>query len=396
VTAYSNLYSDRTIAPQDTLLRIAPCLKAMGVTRLSRHTDLDCVGLPVWCAYTPNSRSIVIAQGKGLEDIDAKVSAAMEALERAVAGEPVTATTVSTARDLRNQGARAEPLDCLIAGGERIVSENEELVWSIATELLDGQPIYVPRDAALLDRTRHNRFWMSSDGLASGNTLEEAIFHGILERIERDAYVLWQIGGDHQRDASCIDPRSFADTALSGLIDRIEGAGLLLKLFDMTSDIGIPCYTALVAPKTVNKAPLRFVEVTAGSGAHPWAVRAAIRAVTEALQSRLTYISGARDDVGPELFEKPVSAQTRNAFLAVPAPVPAASIARPAGTIPLLLQDVLAKLRASGINSVIALPLSPTNLPFSVVKIFITDLENPEGNRLRRFGNRALAKAMRA
>jgi len=369
----------------------------MGITRLSRQTDLDCVGLPVWCAYTPNSRSIVIAQGKGLEDIDAKVSAAMEALERAVAGEPITTTTVSSARDLRRRGDCAEPLDCLIASGEQTVGEDEVLTWSLATELLHDRPIHVPQDAALLDRTRPNRFWMSSDGLASGNTLEEAMFHGILERIERDAHVLWQIVSDHQRDASCVDPRSFADAALSDLIDRIEAAGLILKLFDITSDIGIPCFTALVAPSTINgKIPLRFVEVTGGSGAHPWGVRAAIRAVTEALQSRLTYISGARDDVWPELFTTPLPIQTRSAFLAVPASVSAAATARPAGTVSDLLQELLERLRAGGIGSVIALPLTPANLPFSVVKIFIPDLENPAGNRLHRFGQRALARAMRA
>ncbi|WP_183800934.1 YcaO-like family protein [Rhizobium sp. BK316] len=384
------------MAPRDTLSRVALYLEAMGITRLSRQTDLDCVGLPVWCAYTPNSRSIVIAQGKGLEDIDAKVSAAMEALERAVAGDPITVTTVSSARDLRRRGDRAEPLDCLIASGEQVVGEDEELAWSLATELLHDQPIHVPQDAAVLDRTRHNRFWMSSDGLASGNTLEEAMFHGILERIERDAHVLWQIVSDAKRDACCVDPRSFADAALTGLIDRIEAAGLVVKLFDITSDIGIPCYTALVAPSAVNsKAPLRFVEVTGGSGAHPWAVRAAIRAVTEALQSRLTYISGARDDVWPELFTTPLPAQTRSAFLAVPAPVSAAAITRPAGNISVLLHELLTRFRASGIGSVIALPLTPANLPFSVVKMFIPDLENPEGNRLHCFGQRALARAMR-
>lgn len=376
--------------------RVAPYLEAMGITRLSRQTDLDCVGLPVWCAYTPNSRSIVIAQGKGLEDIDAKVSAAMEALERAVAGEPVTITTVSSARDLRRRGDCVEPLDCLIASGEQVVGEDEELAWSLASELLHDQPIHVPQDAALLDRTRQNRFWMSSDGLASGNTVEEAIFHGILERIERDAHMLWQILSDDKRCACCVDPRSFADVALSGLIDRIEAAGLILKLFEITSDIGIPCYTALVAPSAIDgKVPLRFVEVTSGSGAHPWAVRAAIRAVTEALQSRLTYISGARDDVWPELFTTPLPAQTRTTFLAVPASVSAAAITRPAGNISVLLYDLLTRLRAGGIGSVIALPLTPANLPFSVVKIFIPDLENPEGNRLHRFGQRALARAMR-
>lgn len=375
--------------------RVAPYLEAMGITRLSRQTDLDCVGLPVWCAYTPNSRSIVIAQGKGLEDIDAKVSAAMEALERAVAGDPITITTVSSARDLRRRGDCAEPLDCLIASGEQVVGEDEQLAWSLATELLHDQPIHVPQDAALLDRTRHNRFWMSSDGLASGNTLEEAVFHGILERIERDAHVLWQIVSDGKRDACCVDPRSFADAALASLVDRIEAVGLVVKIFDITSDIGIPCYTALVAPPTVNsKAPLRFVEVTGGSGAHPWAVRAAIRAVTEALQSRLTYISGARDDVWPELFTTPLPAQTRSAFLAVPTPVSAAAIAKPVGTVSTLLHELLARLRACGIGSVIALPLTSEDRPFSVVKIFIPDLENPEGNRLHRFGKRALAKAI--
>lgn len=377
--------------------RVAPYLEAMGITRLSRQTDLDCVGLPVWCAFTPNSRSLVIAQGKGLEDIDAKASAAMEALERAVAGEPVTVTTVSSARELRRQGDHAEPLDCLVASGERVLSEDEVLVWSLATELLCDRPIHVPRDAALLDRTRRNRFWMSSDGLASGNTLEEAMFHGILERIERDAHVLWQIVGDDKRHACCVDPRSFSDTALSGLVGRIEAAGLVLKLFDITSDIAIPCYTALVAPSAVTgKVPLRFVEVTGGSGAHPWGVRAAIRAVTEALQSRLTYIGGARDDVWPELFTTPLPAQTRHAFLAAPASVSTAAVARPAGNISVLLRELLARLRSSGIGSVIALPLTPANLPFAVVKIFIPDLENPEGNRLHRFGKRALARAISA
>ncbi len=369
----------------------------MGITRLSRQTDLDCVGLPVWCAFTPNSRSLVIAQGKGLEDIDAKASAAMEALERAVAGEPVTVTTVSSARELRRRGDHAEPLDCLVASGERVLSEDEVLVWSLATELLCDRPIHVPQDAALLDRTRRNRFWMSSDGLASGNTLEEAMFHGILERIERDAHVLWQIVGDDKRHACCVDPRSFSDAALSGLVDRIEAAGLVLKLFDITSDIAIPCYTALVAPSAVTgKVPLRFVEVTGGSGAHPWGVRAAIRAVTEALQSRLTYIGGARDDVWPELFTTPLPAQTRHAFLAAPASVSTAAVARPAGNISVLLRELLARLRSSGIGSVIALPLTPANLPFAVVKIFIPDLENPEGNRLHRFGKRALARAISA
>ncbi|OWK23344.1 hypothetical protein AJ87_36635 [Rhizobium yanglingense] len=102
---------------------------------------------------------------------------------------------------------------------------------------MSGTEIYIPFEAAILDRTRDCRFWMSSDGLASGNTLEEAMLHGILERIERDAYVLWQIGNDRDRHSRCIDPRGLQDAALDQLIEKIETAGLVLRLFDMMSDI---------------------------------------------------------------------------------------------------------------------------------------------------------------
>ncbi len=73
------------MSPRETLSRVEPLLAGFGITRVARHTGLDDIGIPVWCAYAPNSRSIVIAQGKGLTDIDAKVSTVMEALERAVA-----------------------------------------------------------------------------------------------------------------------------------------------------------------------------------------------------------------------------------------------------------------------------------------------------------------------
>jgi ribosomal protein S12 methylthiotransferase accessory factor len=55
---------------------------------------------------------------------------------------------------------------------------------------------------------------------------------------------------------------------------------------------------------------------------------------------------------------------------------------------------VLDALRARRLGPAIALPLSDGTLPFSVVKIFVPALENPEGGRLRRFGSRALSRAL--
>lgn len=257
------------MSASETLSRVQPLLADFGITRLARHTDLDRIGIPVWCAYAPNARSIVVAQGKGLHDVDAKVSAAMEALERAVASRPFVEPVRTSALCLRDRGYRVEPLNSLIGLHRRDIDQEEEIDWAVANELLTRTDIHVPLEAAILDRTRGGRFWRTSDGLASGNSLEEATLHGILERVERDAHVLWQIGSDERRYSRCVDPRAFRDPALDGLVERIERAGCMLRLFDVTSDIAIPCFAAILGPPNVcSGGDVRFVEVTGGSGAH--------------------------------------------------------------------------------------------------------------------------------
>ncbi|MBB4572001.1 ribosomal protein S12 methylthiotransferase accessory factor [Rhizobium lentis] len=372
-----------------------------GVTRVARHTGLDDIGIPVWCAYTPNSRSIVIAQGKGLTDVDAKVSTVMEALERAVAGEPFVDRLRSSASGLRAMGHKIDTLDCLIAIHKPDLGPDEETDWVAGIDILTGGTIYIPFEAVVLDRTRDARYWMSSDGLASGNNLEEAIFHGLLERIERDAHVLWQVSTEADRYAGCVDPRGFLDGALDGLIDKIDASGLALRLFDITSDITIPCFTAMLGPGDCVPDPrdrhggrdIRLVEVTGGTGAHPSPVRAAIRAITEAVQSRLTYISGARDDISPATFSRSLPPLMRRAFDAVPGSPGPTPQHRPRN-LTQMLQHVLEALRTKGIGSVIAIRLSEGTLPFSVVKVVIPALESPEGERARRLGTRALARAI--
>ena len=378
-------------------------MTGFGITRVARHTGLDDIGIPVWCAYAPNSRSIVIAQGKGLTDLDARVSTVMEALERAVAGEPSVTLIHGSASSLQAMGYETDTLNCLTAVHKADLGPDEETEWVAGINILTGDTIHIPFDAVVLDRTRDARYWMSSDGLASGNNVEEAILHGVLERIERDAHVLWQVGGERDRYACCVDPRGFEDAALTGLIDKIEASGLALRLFNITSDIGIPCFTAMLGPGDLISSPrdsdggrdIRLVEVTGGTGAHPSAVRAAIRAVTEAVQSRLTYISGARDDISPATFSRSLPPLMRRAFDAVAAP-PAAALRGNgvAGDLSDLLRHVLDALGNRRVASVIVVRLSEDTLPFSVVQVVIPELENPEGERARRFGTRALARAI--
>src|SRR5713226_979938 len=71
----------RTVDPADTLARIRPHAARMGITRLGNITGLDRIGIPVAVAVRPNSRSVSVSQGKGLDLPQAMASALMEACE---------------------------------------------------------------------------------------------------------------------------------------------------------------------------------------------------------------------------------------------------------------------------------------------------------------------------
>ena len=369
---------------------------AHGITRLARLTGLDRIGIPVWQAVSPNARSIVIHNGKGITDIEAKVSAAMEALERATASAPALTSEVTSRARLVAEGRHSDALSMLIASGQPDITDEEDLAWAEGHDLISAQPVWVPFEAVTLDRTiRNPRFWQSSDGLASGNNLAEAILHGLLERIERDAIVLWDVSAPERRIDACLAPASLGDPVLNELTARIEAAGLTLRLFDITSDIGIPVVVALIGPRDIGEARrvYRYFDVTLGSGAHPSLLRAAIRAITEAAQSRLTFISGGRDDINPESFTRELPESIRSCFEADPKPAATSGVALTNGA-EALLQLTMDQLRGAGIGSAIALPLGCRSLPFAVTKIVVPQLENPAGNRKRRLGHRAISKSL--
>ena len=385
-------YSDRICGPDETWSRIEALLPRFGITRLSRLTGLDQVGIPVWNAVSPNARSIVINQGKGIADIDAKVSAAMEALERAVAGDPLASPYRASRQTLAQAGEACLPLDTLIAAGQPFIGEEETLDWLQGQDIVTGARVWVPREAACLDRTDPSpRFWQSSDGLASGNSATEAILHGLLERIERDADRLWRLLPRRRRLAAAIEPAGFLDSVIDDLADRFRAAGLDFRLFDITSDLAIPTYAAVLADAGLRdrKAPL-FHDVTIGYGTHPVAVRAVIRAFTEVAQSRLTYISGARDDLYAETFTRPLAPETLAFFDATPGPArdhPAVS-----GDAAALLAHCLRQLATASIAPLVAVPLGDASLPVSVIKMIVPGLENPEGARRHTIGVRALSQ----
>jgi YcaO-like protein with predicted kinase domain len=224
----------------------------------------------------------------------------------------------------------------------------------------------------------------------------EAIAHALCELIERDAVTLFNILSDAQRDATRLDLDSVHDPDCRAVIERCRGAGMALEVFDATSDIAIPtlvCLLAEVAPD----APALLRGVAIGSGCHPDPAIALLRAVTEAAQIRLAYISGARDDLPDAAYGRSESTD-RAAEDARPAPTPGA--ARPFGLIAGFHGETFAddvawiidRLLAQGFDQVIAVDLAkPAPFAIPVVRLVVPGLEGVDDHPRYRPGERARA-----
>ncbi len=276
-----------------TWRRFAPAAKRAGITRIAELTGLDTLGIPVFAAIRPMGRSLSTQQGKGTTALAAKVSALMESLETWSAEHLVLPVVRGSWRVLRD---RAVDVRALPRPRGRL-DRDARWRWVEGWDLVANRPVLVPEQAVTLDTTFRTPpvFDISSNGLASGNLLVEAIVHGLCEVIERDAEAAWRRAGGDRR----IVLDSIADPACQELIDRITDPGARVFVWDVAGPgRGIPVIGAAIM-EDPNEPAWRTLGFYQGFGAH-WRPEIAIaRALTEAAQTRLTYIAGARDDFFP-------------------------------------------------------------------------------------------------
>src|SRR5262249_21333147 len=126
----------------------------------------------------------------------------------------------------------------------------------------------------------------------SGNVLVEAIVHGLCEVFERDAEAAWRRSGSDRR--LVLD--SIGDPICRGLIDRITKTGARVFVWDLEGEIAAIGRAIMEDPHERAWRPLGMYQ---GFGAHLVPEIAIARALTEAAQTRLTYIAGGRDDFFP-------------------------------------------------------------------------------------------------
>jgi len=292
----------RAVTPAQTLAKIEPMLwDKFGISRVANITGLDTIGIPTYVAIRPAARLLSSAQGKGITHELAKVSAMMESIEGWHCENMANPAIFGAYQDLKHDYPMLELHPHINHGPfEWVDIESLYIPWGKGIELMSGQEIYFPYTSFYVNTTffhpGYRYFPPTTNGLASGNTLEEAICHALFEVLEREFTVENLMVSKYNQ----VDLSNVISPHLLALIESIERQNLRLEVWDIRTKMEIPAYLAIVH----NADELRNVGMMMGTGAHFSSVVALSRAITEAIQARLTIISGSRDDQTPRVYEK--------------------------------------------------------------------------------------------
>ena len=316
---------------QETLDKAIPISRRIGVTRLADITDMDVLRIPNYSAVLPGTEDYIwVYSGKGPTKEHAMASALMESIER------YSSLPSGGQRKFTRSSYAELSKTCKVLHPDRLVEpvrfeyrDDMLMDWLAGYDLASGEEVMVPASAALFRYTPPppavNPFaYFHTNGLASGNVMEEAICHALCEVIERDAMSLGELRASaipfhilrivlHSLNSAGLqvpsipadrfvdDPSVFPDVDIfsiefqpaKDLVDKFYRAGISLTIKDITSDIGIPTFNA----SSVEWVTHDYGYLAEGHGTHPDARIALLRAITEVSQTRAANIQGARDDL---------------------------------------------------------------------------------------------------
>ena len=371
----------RTAAPDETVARAQPIARQIGVTRLGNVTGLDHIGIPVAIAVRPNSRSLSVSQGKGLTLSQARASALMEAIELFHGEDIRPRTRLASYREISGDRCVVEP--AMLCGTGTPLPDATEIPWIEGYDLLRRESCWVPWEIVHTDYTlptSHSglHFLSGSNGLAAGNHMLEALSAAICELVEHDAVAIWHARGLSARARCRVDMASVDESDCCALLEKYQRARVAPRVWDVTSDVGIAAFVCDIS--ATSDSQLAGLRRFRGAGCHPNRDIALARALTEAAQIRLTYISGNRDDLPPSDYAESPHQRLGAALLdALAQDAEPRALSHTAHfDADDLARDVdwqLRRLRSVGAERVIAVDLTRSDFAIPVVRIIVPGLE---------------------
>jgi ribosomal protein S12 methylthiotransferase accessory factor len=294
--------------PDDVAEAIARKFAAkIGITRISQLGELDRFGLHVSAVYRPSRWSSSYGSGKAETREAAVVGGVMEELER------------YCQEHFEPASVRSESFSSLVAKDERVVdprtmslsfdssyAPDKELAWTWADDLVTGERVLVPRATVVMQRERNDivfspraaRKIITTNGLASGFTLTEALLHAVCELIERHSNKLSEQAIENPGPRDSWPNFSFVDLATcpestARIVARIRGAGCDVRVLDTTCEVTVPTFAV-----RITRPHVRGSSYSPGSCSHPSAEVALNRALLEAVQCHVSVAAGNYEGSG--------------------------------------------------------------------------------------------------
>jgi ribosomal protein S12 methylthiotransferase accessory factor len=394
---------------------------------------MDRLCIPNYSATLPGTEdSIWVYTGKGPTRAAGKASALMEAIERYSSLSTnycrpfITGSYLQFSKSFNKVLHPAEVVEPV----NQEYSEDSIIDFMQGFDILNNEVVLVPAQLALSRYSAKfpatNAFEYShTNGLASGNVLEEAICHGLCEVIERDAVsiadlcascipysILKRIRGslknagngghsfaDIPEDRFVDDPSLYRDVDISevardfdpikSLVKRYDHAGISLLVKDITQkDIGLSTFVA----SSIEWISQDYGYFAKGYGTHPDSRIALMRAISESSQTRAVNIQGARDDLKKIQYKEDDEIYKRKWQF-----IPSSSLNKtnissikefsevktyPNNDILDDIKLILNRLKKAGLKRAIVIDLTNPKLKIPVVRVIVPGLETFEVAKL--------------
>ena len=384
------LETHRHRPPDSTLHFVEGMKELLGMRDFQEATRIDRTGIPVFTCYRMRpDNSKTFHTGKGASKIQAQVSLTVESIERYSSEyrdeyrEKLLRGSFSALREKFNV---LDPRDLVLSPHSEYTPESP-IYWIWGYDIARDEEILVPACEVFHPCHLDEIFVLNThtNGLASGNTMEEAVFHAMTEVIERDA---WSIAKYNRLDGDALYIEDVPEYRfLLEIAEKFEQAEIHVVAKDITSDIGVPTIAAF--SKDLIHEDMMAID---GFGSHLDPKVAMARALMELAATRALFImqhghAGLRETSlayldGHLEVEDPRFYASREKGLAE----------MEVGYSQDILQDihaVLGKLRMSGLDRTIVVDLSRKDTGIPTVRVIIPGTETHCFDRGRR-GNRLL------
>lgn len=376
-----DLAMGRPVPPRYLTRReVEPLLSSYGITRVADQTDLDRIGVPVWSAIRPASRGLSVATGKGVNHDAAWLSAVFESIEQAFAEDAsACCSIIDSMAGMERKGLRIVPLSRQPRCAPNLLTPDIKLAWVRGLSLNSGEEIYAPYNLVGMDMAAESPwnpspFLMSSNGLAAGGNIAGAVLHGLRELVEDEALMLakhfsrWRASSESKVDFSC-----GKNHPLANISRKLARIGVHPLFAVPNTNIDVPTVVAMLSPADETVMCPQF----AGVSCHDRLEDAALAALLEAIQTRLTFVAGSREDLLEDEYKFEVSRNTRG-FLPARFRASGSNDFRSRKNSGGELGRLIGALRASGIDGIYLFSLGGTPGKFEVVRVLADDLMSVE------------------